>query len=65
MNPFFKVHELTASIKNAGVGYAKDVPELFEKLIKFQFKNKETIIAIHNSLIKYIESEKANAGGPS
>ena len=59
MNPFFKVHEHTSSIKKAGAGYAKDIPELFEKLIEFQFENKETIIAIHNSLIEYIESEKA------
>ena len=59
MNPFFKVHEHTSNIKKAGAGYAKDIPELFEKLIEFQFENKETIIAIHNSLIEYIESEKA------
>ena len=38
MNPFFKIHEYVKNIKKAESGFAKDVPELFEKLIKFQFK---------------------------
>ena len=56
MNPFFKVHEHISSIKKSGTGSAKNIPELFEKLIKFQFQNTETIIKIHNSLIDYVSS---------
>ena len=59
MNPFFKIHEYVKNIKKAESGFAKHIPELFEKLIKIQFENTETIIKIHNSLIDYISSPEA------
>jgi len=38
-------------------GYADNIPSFFEKIIKFQFENKELIKKIHSSLLKYINSK--------
>ena len=38
-------------------GYAKDIPSLFNDIIKFQFKNKEEIKKIHLSLLEYVNSK--------
>ena len=38
-------------------GYAKDIPSLFNKIIKFQFNNKEEKKKIHLSLLEYVNSK--------
>lgn len=40
-------------------GYAQNIQELFNVLIKDQFSNKDAIIAQHNALIEYISQPKA------
>jgi hypothetical protein len=38
-------------------GKAKDINDFFEQIIKCQFKNKEVIKTIHNSLIEYVNEK--------